>query len=58
MDIQDIIVYIIVFLCIAYAGKHFLSFFRSKGKSSGCNCGCSNCTMSAKCKDGKASTKK
>lgn len=27
---QNIIVYIIVFLCVAYAGKHILGFLRKK----------------------------
>lgn len=42
MNIQDTIVYIIVFLCIIYAGKHFFRFFK-KRKNINCNSGCSNC---------------
>lgn len=53
---QNIIVYIIVFLCVAYAGKHILGFFKKKSasKGNGCGCGCSGCQLSQKassCKD-------
>ena len=44
--VQEIIVYIIVVACFAYAVKHFLSFFkkRKEGKPGcGCGCGCSGC---------------
>lgn len=55
---QDIIVYIIVFLCVVYVGKHLLDFFRSKKKGCGCSCGCSDCPLSAKCKSEKNKTTK
>lgn len=53
---QNIIVYIIVFLCVIYAGKHITGFFnkKNKGKGNGCGCGCSGCQLSQKansCKD-------
>ena len=32
MDIQTILVYIIVLLCVVYAGRHFLKFFKKKTK--------------------------
>ncbi len=47
MDIQTILVYIIVLLCVVYAGRHFLKFFKKKkpGQQSdcGCGCGCAGC---------------
>ena len=30
MNLQDLIVYLILFLCIWYAGKHFLKIFQKK----------------------------
>ena len=30
MDTQTILVYIIVLLCVIYAGRHFLKFFKKK----------------------------
>ncbi|HJE47417.1 FeoB-associated Cys-rich membrane protein [Phocaeicola coprophilus] len=49
MNLQDLIVYLILFLCIWYAGKHFLKFFRRKSSSTtGCGCGCSGCSMASK----------
>lgn len=47
---QTIIVYIIVSLCVIYAGKHILSFFHKKNrsKSKGCGCGCSGCSLAQK----------
>lgn len=49
MSVQDIIVYIIVLLCVMYAGKHFFKFFKKKRTEvNGCSCGCSGCAMSKK----------
>lgn len=49
MNSQDLIVYLIMFLCILYAGKHFLKFFNRKGSSAtDCGCGCSGCKMAGK----------
>ena len=45
MDIQNILVYIIVALCVVYAGRHFLKFFKKKkpGQHPDCGCGCAGC---------------
>lgn len=54
MSGQDIIVYIIVFLCVMYTGRHFFKFFRKKKSGvNACSCGCSGCAMAKKqsCKD-------
>ena len=32
MNLQDILVYIIVLLCVVYAGRHFLKFFKKNGR--------------------------
>lgn len=49
MNVQDVIIYVIMFLCVLYTGKHFLKFFRrEKAVSSGCNCGCSGCPIAKK----------
>lgn len=46
MDTQTILVYIIMLLCVIYAGRHFLKFFKKKkpGQTDcGCGCGCAGC---------------
>jgi hypothetical protein len=44
MDIQDIMVYLIVFLCIVYAGKNIFRSFGKKSSSHSCCCsGCPGC---------------
>ena len=44
MNLQDILVYIIVLLCVVYAGQHFLKFFKKKKTGeNGCGCGCAGC---------------
>lgn len=49
MNVQDVIVYVIMFLCVVYTGKHFLkSFRRRKAASSGCGCGGSGCPVAKK----------
>ena len=45
---QEIIVYIIVALCVAYTVRHFLSFFKKRGNGGPkCNCGCGVCKKCA-----------
>lgn len=53
MDIQTILVYIIVLLCVVYAGRHFLKFFKKKPGQNACGCGCAGCTGCPKEKHGK-----
>lgn len=49
MSVQDILVYIIMFLCVVYTGKHFLKFFKKKNsKVTHCNSGCSGCSLAHK----------
>lgn len=46
MNLQNLVVYIIVFLCMAYAGKHIYHFFTGLKKGSkSCECGCSGCKL-------------
>ncbi|WP_300729961.1 FeoB-associated Cys-rich membrane protein [uncultured Bacteroides sp.] len=48
MNIQEIIVFVIVFLCMAYAGKLIYKFIKKKDKSDGCSGGCANCPLADK----------
>ena len=55
MNLQDILVYIIVLLCVVYAGRHFLKFFKkTKPGENGCGCGCAGCAGCPKEKGKKA----